>query len=52
MLQCTPVEIEPGPVKTSDSKSNTILSGLTDHVLLRRSKRLASFDFSILNLLI
>ena len=29
--------IEPGPLITSDSKSNTILSGLTRQVLLRRS---------------
>ena len=32
-----PVGIEPGPLITFDSKSNTILSGLTWHVLLRRS---------------
>ena len=31
------VGIEPGPLITSDSKSNTILSTLTWHVLLRRS---------------
>ena len=31
------VGIEPGPLITSDSKSNTILSGLTWHLLLRRS---------------
>ena len=32
----TPVRIEPGPLITSDSKFNTILSTLTWHVLLRR----------------
>ena len=31
------VEIEPRPLITSDSKSNTSLSGLIWHVLLRRS---------------
>ena len=31
------VGIEPGPLIASDSKSNTILSTLTWHVLLRRS---------------
>ena len=30
-----PVGIEPGPLITSDSKSNTILSGLTWHLLVR-----------------
>ena len=32
----TPVSIEPGALITSDSKSNTILSGLTLNVLLMR----------------
>ena len=32
-----PVGIEPGPLITSDSKSNTFLSTLTWHVLRRRS---------------
>ena len=30
-----PVGIEPGPLITSDSKSNTILSGLSWHLLVR-----------------
>ena len=37
-----PVGIEPGPLITSDSKSNTILSGLTWHVLLGRSLNFCS----------
>ena len=36
------VGIEPGSLITSDSKSNTILSGLTCHVLPRRSLNLCS----------
>ena len=32
-----PVGIEPRPLMASDSKSNTILSGLAWHVLFRRS---------------
>ena len=32
-----PVGIEPGLLITSDSKSNTLLSELVRHVLLRRS---------------
>ena len=30
-----PVGIEPGPLTTSDSKSNTFLSGITWHLLVR-----------------
>ena len=37
-----PVEIEPGPLITSDSKSNTLLSQLVRHVLLRRSLNFCS----------
>ena len=37
-----PVGIEPAPLITSDSKSNTILSTLTWHVLLRRSLNFCS----------
>ena len=32
-----PVGIEPEPLITSDSKSNTLLSGLTWHLLVRLS---------------
>ena len=32
----TPVGIEPGPLITSDSKSNTLLSGLTGHLVVRQ----------------
>ena len=41
---------EPGPLKTSDSKSNTILSTLTWHVLLRRSLNFSSCTTWFLNL--
>ena len=37
-----PVGIEPGPLITSDSKSNTILSTLIWHVLLRKSLNFCS----------
>ena len=36
------VGIEPGPLITSDAKSNTLLSGLTWHVLVRRSLNFCS----------
>ena len=36
------VGIEPGPLIASDSKSNTILSTLTCHMLLRRSLNFCS----------
>ena len=43
-----PVEIEPGPLITSDSKSNTLLSGLTWHLLVRlRLKALYRYICSI-----
>ena len=42
--------IEPGPLITSDSKSNPILSGLTWHVLLRRSLNFCSCTTGYLDL--
>ena len=42
MKNVTPSGNRIGPLITSDSKSNTILSGLTGHVLLRRSLNFCS----------
>ena len=43
------VEIEPGLLITSDSKSNTIFYGLTWHVLLRRSLNFCSYTTCFLD---
>ena len=49
--KCYPqVEIEPGPLITSDSKSHTILSGLTWHVQLWRFLNFCSCNTRFLDL--